>query len=118
MTAREWFREKGSPIATLMLASVIIGASIGFSARAHADPITDRARTYTDGHAAAVCLTLDRYPTIAGIQGIGQAIVQDGLTYREAGQVIGMSVLQICPIHTPELEAFVAMYANAGTVHA
>lgn len=117
MTAREWLREKGSPIATLMLASVIIGGSIGLSARAGADPITDRALDYTDDHAAAVCLTLDRYPTIAGIQGIGLAIVKDGLTYREAGQVIGMSVLQVCPSHTPELNAFIAMYANAGTVH-
>jgi len=116
MTTREWLREKGSPIATLMLASVIIGASIGFSARAHADPITDRAKTYADAHAAAVCRTLDIYPSIAGIEGIGEAIVGDGLTYREAGQVIGMSVLQVCPIYTPELEAFIAMYASVGTV--
>lgn len=40
MTTREWLKEKGSPVAALLLASVLIGGSIGFAARAKAEPVS------------------------------------------------------------------------------
>jgi hypothetical protein len=34
---RQWWHDKGAPVITLLACSVLIGASIGFMARAHAD---------------------------------------------------------------------------------
>ena len=44
---------------------------------------------------------LDDHATVAGVYGIGQGIVEEsGLSHYQAGQVIGLSVAEICPRHT------------------
>ena len=61
---------------------------------------------YAAQYAGAVCTTLDEYPTIDGVYGIGLSIMEDGLTAYQAGQVIGLSVLEVCPRHIALMQNF------------
>jgi hypothetical protein len=79
-----------------MVASVLIGGSIGMAARAHADPASD---AYAEKYAGAVCATLDDYPTYAGIQGVVIGIHNDGLSWYQSGEVLGTAVFNVCPRH-------------------
>lgn len=91
---------------------LITGASVaaltvtafGYATQADADPALDYASLY----AGAVCSTLDEYPSIAGVTGIGQAIHEDGLSFYDAGRAVGIAVAVECPRHQPLLDAFVA----------
>ena len=65
------------------------------------------AATYGD----AVCSTLDSFPTFDGILGIGQAIVKDGLTTYQAGEVIELSISGVCPRHSGLMDRFIAKFA-------
>lgn len=84
-----------------MVAAATITAGV-----AKADVVTD----YVAANARIVCLVLDEYPTVEGIQGVGEAIVEDGLSPRAAGEVIARSVIALCPEHLPELHLFVARW--------
>ena len=44
--------------------------------------------------------------------GIGQAITEDGLTLDQAGEVMWMSVANICPEHTSLLMRYAARYGT------
>jgi hypothetical protein len=61
---------------------------------------------YAAQFGGAVCTTLDEYPTIDGVYGIGLSIMEDGLTAYQAGQVIGLSVLEVCPRHIALMQNF------------
>lgn len=90
---------------------VITGAFLtaGVIAATPAKADVDRAViAYTAVFAGAVCTTLDAYPSFDGIEGIGQAIIEDGLTPRQAGQVIGLSVVEVCPRHFGLVRDFIA----------
>ena len=65
-------------------------------ARADHDPVVI---AYTTTFGEAVCLTLDDYPSKGGVLGVGQAIIEDGLTAFQAGQVIYFAVDELCPRH-------------------
>lgn len=93
-------------VALLMGTTAMLGAAVYFSAPAHAD-VDQAVINYAARYAPAVCSTLDDYPTFNGIVGIGQAIVEDGFTYRDAGQVIALSVATECPRHAALLKRFV-----------
>ncbi len=81
-------------------------------ATARADLVDD----YTVAHAPAVCATLDAYPSVDGIEGVGMAIVDDGLAPAAAGQVITRAIVGWCPEHLPELEAFIAKWTPAQVI--
>ena len=68
---------------------------------------------YAATYGGAVCETLDSYPSFGGIYGIADSIADDGLTYHQAGQVIAMSVMEICPRHTALVKSFAASGATA-----
>lgn len=100
-------REKIGPIVTLMLAALIIGASIGLSARANAAPIDDLyvetldhfAVPYRDEHAAielghAICDSLDQGLTIAAVLDTAGSA---GWNYVDAGHVTGAAIGAYCP---------------------
>ena len=74
-----------------------------FPAKAEPDSVVV---AYAATFGEAVCATLDDYPTISGVVGVGQAVMEDGLTAYQAGQVIGLSVLEICPRHTGLMNRF------------
>jgi len=65
---------------------------------------------YTATFGAIVCQTLDTYPTISGVIGVGEAIAADGLSMHQAGEVLMMSATEICPRHLGLLERFVDSY--------
>lgn len=96
------------------LGGLIAAAMVGTAVVAKADPVDSYVLTY----APAVCSTLDEYPSVAGIEGIGMAIVEDGYTPRQAGEIIARSVVGWCPSHMPEVQAFIAKWTTAGTVRA
>jgi|JI10StandDraft_1071094.scaffolds.fasta_scaffold212294_4 hypothetical protein len=68
---------------------------------------------YAATYGGAVCETLDSYPSFGGIYGIADSITDDGLTYHQAGQVIAMSVMEICPRHTALVTSFAASVAGS-----
>jgi hypothetical protein len=68
---------------------------------------------YAATYGGAVCETLDSYPSFGGIYGIADAITEDGLTYYQAGQVIAVSVMEICPRHTALVRSFAASSAGS-----
>ena len=65
---------------------------------------------YTATFGAIVCQTLDTYPTFSGLIGIGEAIAADGLSMRQAGQVLMMSAVEICPRHLGLLRRYADTY--------
>ena len=92
--------------ATTLAAAAIIAApaaqaSPGLAPETGMDNATySYAVTY--GH--AVCAVLDEGMTRPGhFVGIGASIMKDGLTVRQAGQVIGFSVAEYCPEHSAAL---------------
>lgn len=68
---------------------------------------------YAATYGGAVCETLDSYPSFGGIYGIADAITDDGLTFYQAGQVIAVSVMEICPRHTALVKSFAASSAGS-----
>ncbi len=65
-------------------------------AKADTDPVVV---AYAAHYGGAVCSVLDEFPSENGILGIGLPIMEDGLTGYQAGQVIYLSVSDICPRH-------------------
>ena len=109
---REFWREKASPIAALMFAAILIGLCVGFAARANATPIDN----YAAINAGPICEVLDDFPTIAGVTGIIQGVIEDsGFSPYDAGRTIATAVTGWCPEHLPVLQRFVAVYTPART---
>ena len=99
-TRRQWF------VWPVAIALGMIGPGIITSAPANADPATDYAALYHD----AVCLTLDDYPTYAGIFGVGDGIAEDGFSYEDAGRIIRISINTYCQRHMGLWDGFAAEY--------
>lgn len=90
-------------------------ATVMCSPPAHADPV-DR---YAGQNAPRVCRVLDAFPTFNGIGGIADAITQESnLTYSDAGRVIAVSVMTVCPQHMGLLQDFIATYAGGASTFA
>lgn len=102
----EVIREKVIPIAWLMTAAVIIGASIGFSARADATPLDDayietldyfavpyasEQQAITDGH--EVC---DLFDTGLNALGVINRMATAGRTQANAAHMTGAAVGAYC----------------------
>lgn len=67
-------------------------------------------------YAEPVCSTVADYPSTDGLLGIGRALIEEGWTGYEAGEIIGASILSYCPRYTPILRAFVARYRDDSDV--
>ena len=106
-------RSDRGPVALLMAASAFLGAAVYFSAPANADDNDSVVYAYAATFGGIVCSTLDQYPTFDGILGIGQAMIEDGLTGYQAGQVIATSAIEICPRHIALVRSFADSYAGA-----
>lgn len=99
------------------LAAITVGGALAIMAApaAHAGPVED----YTTFAAPIVCQVLDEYPSVAGVTGVVQAVMSDsGFSPYDAGTVVGVAVRDYCPRHITELQQFIAVYSNAGTVRA
>lgn len=89
--------------------TVVTAAATMLAAPARAD-ITDNDILT---HAVPVCMTLDDYPSFAGITGIGEAIADEGYSLEQAGEIIAESIINVCPHHTALMRRFIARYNTA-----
>jgi hypothetical protein len=94
------------PVLWLWAACAIIGAALAASAKA--DPADDFARA----HAADVCITLDDYPSVAGLIGVMQGVADSGLSDHDAALAVTESITYVCPIHRHLLREFAAYYRH------
>jgi hypothetical protein len=103
----------GLAVALLLTLMACLGVIL-FAASAKADPDSD-AVAYAAEYGGTVCSVLDDgHNTIAGLTGIMQAIQKHGnLTAYQSGEVVGLSVAEICPQYTPLLRQFVARNSKA-----
>jgi hypothetical protein len=94
-------------VALLLLLCAALGV-IGFTlaapqAKADVDNVVV---AYSAHYGGAVCSVLSEFPSENGILGIAASIMEDGLTGYQAGQVIYLSVSDICPRHMGLIRAF------------
>lgn len=91
---------------------LVTGLVIGCASipKANADPVSPNVASYAISNAAAVCATLDDYPTLDGVAAVAYGINGDGFTFHEAGQIIALSVESKCPRHLPLLQRFIDTY--------
>lgn len=107
---RNW---KWWPVMPVLIATGMILPGLLLAPPAKADPVSN----YTAMAAPAVCSTLDSYPSVAGVTGVVQGVMNDsGFSAYDAGKVVGESVIGWCPRHVGLLQRFIAVYTNAGTV--
>ena len=92
-----------------LVCGAFLTAGIVAATPAKADPTT---LAYTAVMGEIVCSTLSEFPAFSGVTGIGQAIAEDGLTLDQAGEVMWMSVANLCPEHTSLLMRYAARYGT------
>lgn len=99
-------------LALAAFGAILAGATLG-TGIAKADPIAN----YAAINAGPICSVLDQFPTIAGVTGIIQRVIEDsGFSPYDAGSVIATAVIAHCPEHLPVLKRFVAVFSDARTV--
>lgn len=102
-------------LAAIAFGGLLAAGSVTVATPAHADPVEN----YAALNAGAVCSTLDEFPTVAGVTGVVQGVMEDsGFSPYDAGRVVATAVLASCPAHITELQRFIAVCSNAGTVRA
>jgi hypothetical protein len=76
-------------------------------AKADTDPLA-----YASRYGTALCLTIDQtageYSNDDIFMGIGQAVMEDGFSAYQAGQILYWSVEQYCPQHLDRVLSFAA----------
>lgn len=99
---------------TLLAAALALAAAVTLAPTAAADEPSTTVVAYAATFGGIVCDVLDDYPTtFSGVLGIAQAIQSDGLTAYQAGQVIGLSVAEICPRHLRLMQRFIDIYGGS-----
>ena len=93
-------------------AALTVAAAVTLAPTAAADEPSTVVVAYAATFGGIVCDVLDDYPTPSGVLGVAQAIQSDGLSSYEAGQVIGMSVSEICPRHMGLILRFADAYGG------
>lgn len=106
--SRSRFRRAGImdtlAVALLVVLLTLLGwlYAIAWAPSAKADVTDPQVIAFTAAFGGVVCSVLDDgHATPDGVYGISQGIVEEsGLSYYQAGQVIGLSVAEICPQHS------------------
>jgi hypothetical protein len=88
---------------------IITGSFITAGAILAAPAKADVATDYASLYGMAVCSTLDVFPSADGLTGIGLSIMDDGLSARQAGKVVALSVAVLCPRHAGLVDAYTAV---------
>lgn len=91
---------------------------IAIAAAPNAQAQPDRTSVaYAQQYGQAICDTLDDYPNFDGIIGIATVIMDDdGLTPRQAGHAMALSVVDLCPWHLDLLDQFATSYGGKNTL--
>ena len=85
-------------------AGVMVGAAVTaaavLAAPAKAEPVGDAVIAYVAIFGDAMCAALDMDPTPDEVLHIGDVVVADGLSARQAGQALWLAVSELCPRHS------------------
>lgn len=118
--SRSRFRRAGIMDTLTVGLLVVVLAALGYlylaayAPTAKADVTDPQVIAYTAAFGGVVCSVLDEHPSVPGAYGVAAGIHEDsGMSLFQAGQVIGLSVAEICPRHTGLIQRFIAA-ANAG----
>lgn len=98
----------------LVAGSFMTAGALYFAApsKASPDPV---ASDVADTYGPAMCQTLDDYPTMDGILGIGTVLMDAGLTGRQAGHALFLGVQANCPEYLPLLRRFAMIYGGGSS---
>lgn len=91
-------RGRRTAVAGSVLATILLGGMVG-TPIAHAIP-----------QGAAVCMTLSSYPTFGGVMGVAEALMEEGYSPYQTGEIIGEAVRDYCPEHTALILRFAAAF--------
>jgi len=98
-------RENIIPVLWLMLAAIIIGASIGFAGRADATPIDDAA--------IAICQQYDRVgATKSATIVMAAQMFEAGLDTDQAAELFAVAVIEYCPEYQRQVVAIMDDFAE------
>lgn len=98
-----------------IITGTALTAGIICAAPAKADVVDAVSQQY----APVICEFFDEgNASIDGIKGVGLALMGEGWTPREAGEIVGWSVVNQCPRYIPLLKAFIARYGSKNTAAA
>lgn len=90
---------------------ILVGVIEPYQGLAHADPVESTIVNYAVAAAPVVCQVLGEDPTMSGVAGLMQIVVEkSGLTLYQAGEVVALSVVTECPWHTALLKRIAATY--------
>lgn len=112
-------REKRAGIKAAVMAMVLTAIACVTAIPAHADPksVEPQVFNYAVASAPAMCVVLDRYPTLPGVEGVLQGIQNDsGFTAYQAGEALAIGVQVQCPRHIALLKRFADTYSPTGGV--
>lgn len=112
-TAEDAAKHKPVRLRDWAWAPILIAAGIllpGLTApQAQANPVTDAVAAFG---IPVVCATLDEFPSADGVAGVVVALVEEGYSPGQAGDIVAKSVVAFCDEHIPDVEAFVAEYGT------
>lgn len=93
-----------------IIAAALTALTLAGTGTARADAVDE----YVANYAHIVCNVLANHPTVAGVEGIAMAIIDDGFTPESAGEIVGRSVIGLCPDYWLVVEAFADRHSTAG----
>lgn len=97
----------------IITGSFITAAAL-VAAPAKSEPVGDAVIAYVATFGGSLCAALNEQPTFDMLTNAFQVIVADGLSWRQAAQVVILSVQEICPQH----QSLLSRYAASGRSYA
>jgi hypothetical protein len=96
-----------SHIQIITTAAALAVAAITQASLARADILSDEVGALK----LIICSTIEKYPSVAGVAGVVEGLVENGATPEQAGLAIGIAVREDCPFEEPVLQAFINTFA-------
>ena len=87
-------------LALMAFGAILSGTGVGWAARADAAP--------------NICQSLTVMPTVGTVEQLGLALMNEGWTPQEAGQIVVWTVNGVCPEHMPVVGRFIRAYGEVG----
>lgn len=95
-----------------IVAGALLSLAVGHAKAQPGEP-GDAVVAYTSVFGGILCDAMDADPVFATVDAIGSMIVQDGLSWRQAGQVVVLTVTEICPRHLSLITAYAQQHEVA-----
>ena len=97
-------------ISLIVFFTAVMFAVLVLSVPAKADQPT--VEQYVGANGPRVCKVLDAFPNFDGIGGIADAIVAEGFSYYQAGEIEALSVITFCPKHLDLMRRYAGIPAQ------